>query len=99
MLCQFLERFQELQSNLSTTPVQVRKAPPTRKSSRPNIDDTDTEDDTDACEAAVSPGDSGMVEWKSYLSTREDIPDGMSVVRWWGVSDHLFHCVHHSYTV
>ena len=43
------------------------------------------EDDTDTCEAAVGESDA-MEEWKAYLTTNEDVPDGMDVVRWWGVS-------------
>jgi hypothetical protein len=70
---------------------QVRKAPPSRKSSRPNVDDTDTEDDNDSFEAAVGPTNVGMDEFKIYLNTMEDIPDGMDIVRWWGVSFSLFY--------
>jgi hypothetical protein len=56
-----------------------------RKSSRLNVDDTETEDDTDSCEAAVGPN-VAMDEWKTYLNTKEDVPEEMGIVRWWGVS-------------
>ena len=65
---------------------QIRKAPPTCKSSRPNTDDTDTKDDSDSCNAAVSSSNPGVDKWKTYLNTHEDIPEGMGIVRWWGVS-------------
>jgi hypothetical protein len=74
-----------LESNPSTKAMRIRKPPPTRKTTHPNVDDTDTEDDSDTCEAAVSPSNAGTDEWKTFLNTIEDIPDGMSVVRWWGV--------------
>ena len=58
----------------------IRKAPLRHKSSHSNIDDTDSEDDTDKCEATDMPSNAWMDEWKSYLNTNEDIPDGMSIV-------------------
>lgn len=40
-----------------------------------------------------------MDEFKTYLNTIEDIPDGMDIVHWWGVSVSLFHShmslIHH----
>ena len=71
--------------------MQVWKAPPSRKSSHPNLDDTDTEEDSDSFEAAVGPTNVGFDEFKTYLNTMEDIPDGMDIVRWWGVRFSLFH--------
>ena len=43
-----------LESNPNMKTMQIHKAPPTCKSSWPNLDDTDTEDDSDSCNAAVS---------------------------------------------
>ena len=37
-------------------------------------------------EAAVTSPNAWMDEWKSYINTREDVPEGMGIVRWWGVS-------------
>jgi hypothetical protein len=87
---QFLERAQVLQisPSLKTTP--VRKAPPSRKSSCPNVDDTDTKEDDGSYEAAVGPSHIGMDKFNMYLNTMEDIPDGMDIVHWWGVSFSLF---------
>ena len=51
-----------------------------------NVDDTDTEDDAGDCDATDTQSDAWMDEWKSYLNTHEDIPEGMGIVRWWGVS-------------
>jgi hypothetical protein len=61
-----------------------------RKSAHPNINDTDTEDDTDDGESAACPANAWMDEWKNYINTVEDVPDGMDLVRWWGVCI-LFH--------
>ena len=80
-----------LESNPNMKITQIRKAPPTHKSSWPNLDDTDTEDDLDSCNAAVSSNNTRMDEWKMYLNTIEDIPDGMGIVHWWGVSVITFH--------
>jgi hypothetical protein len=79
-----------LESSLSAKPTVVRKARPSRKTSRPNIDDTETEDDSDNVEATVGRSNA-TDEWTAYLSTTEDVPDDMGVVRWWGVSCVLFH--------
>jgi hypothetical protein len=88
---QFLECAQVLQVSPSIKSAQVRKAPPSCKSSRPNVDNTDTEGDDDSYEAAVSLTHIGMDEFKMYLNTLEEVPDGMDIVRWWGVSFSIFH--------
>src|ERR1700761_8543280 len=88
---QFLERFHVLESDPTIKTTQICKPPPTCKSSRPNVDDTDTEDNSDSCDPAVSSSNARMDEWKTYLNTIEDIPDGMGIVRWWGVSFILFY--------
>ena len=82
-----------LRSEPSIKTTRTCKAPTIRKSTRRNIDDTDSEDDTEACEAAIDPTNAGMDEWKSYLNTVEDIPDGMGIVRWWGVCHPYSLCV------
>ena len=86
MIIQFLERFHMLESEPKTKAVQIHRAPPTHKSSQPNIDDTNTKDNSDSCNAAVSSTNARMDKWKAYLNTNKDIPDGMGVVHWWGVS-------------
>ena len=76
--------------------VRIRKAPLRHKSSHSNIDDTDSEDDTDDREATDT---AWMDEWKSYLNMNEDIPDSMGIVRWWGVSTFIpFPCLSTSLT-
>ncbi len=50
-----------------------------------NVDDTDSEDDTHDYEAATPSSNGWMDEWNSYLNANEDMPDGMGIVRWWGV--------------
>ena len=81
----FLECFNILQSNPTAKSARICKKPSTRKSTHPNIDDTDTEDDTDNGESAARPANAWMDEWKNYINTIEDVPDGMDLVHWWGV--------------
>ena len=59
----------------------------TYKPARPNIDDTDTEEETDDDQAATIPANAGMDEWKTYLNTIDVIPAGMTIVQWWGGCD------------
>ena len=68
----------------------ICKITSTRKSTHRNIDDTDTEDDTENGKSAARPANAWMDEWKNYINTIEDVPDGMDLVRWWGVRI-LFH--------
>ena len=92
----FFKYYNARQSNSGVKTVRVYKAPVPHKVTRPNIDDTDSEDDSDVCDTAVIPTNTGMDEWKTYLNGLEDIPEGMGIVRWWGVS-YLFYflCVYH----
>jgi hypothetical protein len=83
---QFIERFQPLEeSGVEIKAKCICKAPVSCKSSRSNIDDTDTEDDIDSCEAAIGQR-TWKDEWVTYLNTNNDVLDVMDVVRWWGVS-------------
>jgi hypothetical protein len=85
-LTQFIEHFQALEeSGVEIKAKRICKAPVSCKSSHSNIDNTDTEDDIDSCEAAVSQR-TWKDEWVTYLNTNNDVPDTMDVVRWWGVS-------------
>jgi hypothetical protein len=72
-------------------PVCTRKAPTAHKPTRHNTDDTDSEDDANV-EATIDPINAGMDEWKTYLNTVKDIPDGMGIVCWWGVCYSFFLC-------
>jgi hypothetical protein len=81
----FLERFNTLQSSPTAKSTCVCKIASTRKSTRPNIDDTDTEDESDDNNTGISPANAWQDEWKSYINPIEDIPIGMGLVRWWGV--------------
>jgi len=84
----FLERFNALHQDHDpgTKPTHIRKGGKVHKSARRNLDDTDSEDDADDLEATVASPNAWMDEWRSYLNTNEDIPEGMSIVRWWGVN-------------
>ena len=92
----FLKYFNARQSKPSAKSVWVHKAPATCKPTCPNVDDTDSEDNSDSCDTAAIPTNTGMDKWKTYLNITEDIPEGMGIVGWWGVC-YLFHslCVHH----
>ena len=81
----FLERFKALQSNPGAKSVRVCKVATTPKSHHPNIDDTETEDDSDDGEMAASSGNDWMDEWTSYINAADNVPNGMGLVRWWGV--------------
>jgi hypothetical protein len=59
-----------------------------RKSSRRNIDDTDSESEMEV--GSADPTKPWLHEWNTYIQTHEMIPEGMGIVRWWGVSS-LFH--------
>ena len=45
-----------------------------------NTDDTDSESDEDG-----DPSRPWLDEWITYLSSHEVIPEGVGIVRWWGV--------------
>ena len=49
----FLKYFNAQQKSLSAKSVQVHKAPATCKSTCPNVDDTDSEDNSDGCDTAA----------------------------------------------
>ena len=83
---QFLECFNVLKSKPCVKSVHVCKTPVTHKPARPNIDDTDTEDDSEGSQADIIPTNAGMDKWQAYLNTIEDIPDTLGIVQWWGVS-------------
>src|SRR6266404_1794360 len=59
------------------------------KAGRPNINDTDSEDDRHAQKPTSIPSKTWMNEWKAYINTVEDVPEGMEVVRWWGISNFI----------
>src|SRR6266404_131050 len=61
----------------------------------PNIDDTDSEDDRRVRKPTANPSKTWMNKWKAYMNTNEDVPEGMEVVCWWGVSISYSICVHH----
>jgi hypothetical protein len=81
----FLEHFNTLQSSPTAKSTCVCKIALTRKSTRPNINDTDTEDESDDNNTGISPANAWQDEWKSYINAIKDIPIGMGLVRWWGV--------------
>ena len=82
-----------LQRNLTARAACAGKTTSTCKAIHPNIDDTGTEDSTNNDKGSAYLAKAWMEEWKSYINSIEDVPEGMSLVRWWGVCI-LFHsCV------
>ena len=81
----FLEHFNMLQSKPSVKSMCVCKTPVTCKPAHPNIDDTDSEDDSNSNQAAIILANVWVDEWQVYLNTNEDIPNGLGIVHWWGV--------------
>jgi len=84
----FIERYESL--NQTTTIQQPsqsqskRSFASTGKQPRQNVDDTDSEEEGHNGEVhdAARPW---FAEWNRYEKTREAVPDGMGIVRWWGV--------------
>ena len=54
-----------------------------KRSHRRNYDDTDSETEDDI--TVADPTKPWLTEWNMYIQTREAIPEGMGLVRWWGV--------------
>ena len=62
----FLKYFNVRQMNPSARSVQVHKAPATRKSTHPNVNNTSSEDNSDGCDTAAIPTNTVMdSEWKT----------------------------------
>jgi hypothetical protein len=59
-----------------------------KKSRRRNNDDTDSE--TEEAVTVADPTKPWLIEWNMYIQTHEAIPEGMGMVRWWGVSIQVF---------
>jgi hypothetical protein len=98
ILFQFTDRFYSLYKERDLSTESTHKGNLGKKASSPhkssphhNFDDT-TEDESDDDDAAASKPNACMDEYRLYLTTNEVIPEGMGIVRWWGVSTvHLFH--------
>lgn len=86
IIFQFIEHFNSLQQDPGEKSKTLCKSSSKCKSAHPNINDTDTEDNAGDSEATAALSNAWMVEWKAYLNTNEDIPEGMGIVQWWGVS-------------
>ena len=81
-MLQFIEYYNVLQSNPGPKFPCIRKSTSAYKTGCHNIDDTDSEDDHCAHKPTTIPSKTWMTEWKAYLNTIEDVPEGMEVVRW-----------------
>ncbi|KAF8268060.1 hypothetical protein EI94DRAFT_1700527 [Lactarius quietus] len=60
--------------------IHVCKSSSRCKSAHPNIDNTDSEDDTTNCKATDVPSNAWMDEWKAYLNMHKDVLEGMGIV-------------------
>jgi hypothetical protein len=82
---QFIERYKLLHEATSATrQVTATHGRKSSQRSRHNIDDTDSESEMEV--ASADPTKSWLHEWNTYIQTHEMIPEGMGIVRWWGVS-------------
>ena len=55
---------------------------------RRNTDDTDSDESNNSDDGTVlsDPSKPWLGEWNSYTQTHEIVPEGMTIVMWWGVS-------------
>ena len=78
---QFIERHKSLHGNNSANAnLGARRS--SKRPRRRNSDDTDSESEA---ETAVDPNNPWRTEWNLYLQIHEIVPEGMSMVTWWGV--------------
>jgi hypothetical protein len=61
-----------------------------KQSRRWNIDDTDSDEPDDEESTLSDPSKPWLIEWNLYLQTHEVIPEGMGIVKWWGVGLIIF---------
>jgi hypothetical protein len=87
LIQKFIERYKSLHAtnNSITTGTNPRQASSKR---RQNTDDTDTDESDNSDDGTVSsdPSKPWLGEWSSYIQTHEIVPEGMTMVKWWGVS-------------
>lgn len=79
-----MQRYNDLHQHAVPPSTHARKGTSRAKTSRMNIDDTDSESDNGGNEA-VDPSRPWLDEWNTYFNTHEVVPEGMGIVRWWGV--------------
>ena len=88
---QFEERYKDLQSKSSASQV-PQSSHPHRQSRMAGLirRNLDTDSDSDNDDEASDPAKPWMSEFRWFLDTLDVIPDGMNIVRWWGVCEILF---------
>ncbi|KAG6901222.1 hypothetical protein C0995_015084 [Termitomyces sp. Mi166 len=52
--------------------------------------DTDSEDSDSDIDNSNDPSQPWMDEFRWYLNTNDILPDGMTIVEWWGIHDHRY---------
>ena len=50
-----------------------------------------SDDEGDSAESPLSNRVPWLEEFSRYYDAKENIPDGMSIVQWWGVHHHFIH--------
>ena len=78
-----MQWYNELHQHAAPRSARVRKGT-SCNANRLNIDDTDSESDDDDTKAS-DPSKPWLDKWNTYFHTLEVVPDGMGIVRWWGV--------------
>lgn len=76
---QFIERYEKIHGESSSTLVIKKKKTLTRR----NSDDTESESESEV--ETLNPTKPWLNEWDLYLQTHETVPEDMGIVRWWGV--------------
>ena len=80
-----MERYNEMdkRSPQATRVHKVATLP--QKTGHWKVDDTDSSSEEEDLRPVTNSANLSMEEWKLYLNTREDVPDDIGIVRWWGV--------------
>jgi hypothetical protein len=62
-------------------------------------DDTDRNDTPSASAASLEPKEPWSKEYNMYINTIDEIPEGMTITQWWGVSLTYYFSFYHMLTV
>ncbi|KAF8264314.1 hypothetical protein EI94DRAFT_1806014 [Lactarius quietus] len=75
-----IDCFNKLHQYPGVKSIHVCKSSSRCKSAHPNIDNTDSEDDTTNCKVTDVPSNAWMDEWKAYLNMHKDVLEDMGIV-------------------
>jgi hypothetical protein len=81
----FKERYEQLQQEDVSSAKTSATRPMKRRTTQGLLRDTDSDDSDDALHAPIPSSDPWVVEFDQYIKTNDILPEGMSIVTWWGV--------------